>query len=148
MINAFACTDGHLQPLIETDSADALRSAVWLDLVSAEPGEIDRVRQATGLRVPTEAEVSEIENSSRLAVRDGVLYLSIELISMRNGGARGVSAGLVLSAERLITVRFASSTIFDSFSDQITSGEIRHETPAHVLVGLLEAIVDRQADAL
>jgi magnesium transporter len=151
MINAFVCTDGRLRRVTATDTTDtveALRSAVWLDLVSAEPREIGAVHQATGLRVPTEADVSEIENSSRLAVRDGVLYLSIQLISTRNGGARGVSAGLVLSPERLITVRFAPSTIFDHFSNQATTGEIRLPTPAHILVGLLEMIVDRKADAL
>jgi magnesium transporter len=148
MINAFASKDGHLYRLSDTGSADALRSALWIDLVCAGSAEIERTRQATGLRIPTEEDVSEIENSSRLAVRDGVLYLSLQLISIRNGGARGVSAGLVLSADRLVTVRFAPSTVFDNFSAQVTSGEGRHETSAHILVGLLEAIVDRQADAL
>ena len=148
MINAFACDGGHLRRLSETGAADALGSAAWIDMVSAEPAEIKRVQEATGLRIPTEADVSEIENSSRLAVRDGVLYLSLQLVSKENGGARGVSAGLVLSADRLITVRFAPNTIFDNFAAHAMSGEGRQETSAHILVGLLEAIVDRQADAL
>jgi magnesium transporter len=148
MINAFVCVDGQIHRLAETGSIDALRPAVWLDLVNADAGEIARVAAATGLHVPTEDDVSEIETSSRLATRDGVLYLSLQLISMRNGGARGVSAGMVLAADRLITVRFAPSSIFDMFSTHITDGDRPGETPAHIMVGLLEAIVDRQADAL
>jgi magnesium transporter len=148
MINAFVCTDSHLVRLPDTASADALRPAVWIDLITAGPAEVERTRVATGLRIPTQEDVSEIENSSRLAVHDGVLYLSLQLISMRNGGARGVSAGFVLSPERLISVRFAPSTIFDNFSAHAAAGETGHDSAAHIFVGLLEAIVDRQADAL
>ncbi len=147
MINAFVCAGGNLRQLTETDSPEALRPAVWIDLVSAEPAEIERTQQATGLRIPSEADVSEIETSSRLAVHDGVLYLSLQLVSIRNGGARGVSAGLVLSPERLITVRFAPSSIFNIFLDHV-GDDPHYASSAHILVGLLEAIVDRQADAL
>ena len=147
MIDAFACTDGRLQRLTEAASPEVLRTAVWIDLVNADPAEIERTQQVTGLRIPTEADVSEIETSSRLAVRDGVLYLSLQLVSIRNGGARGVSAGLVLSPERLITVRFAPSSIFTNFLDHV-GDDPHYATSAHILVGLLEAIVDRQADAL
>ena len=77
-----------------------------------------------------------------------MLYLSLQLISMRNGGARGVSAGFVLSPERLITVRFAPSAIFDHFRDHAAGEASENDSAAHILVGLLEAVVDRQADAL
>ena len=64
MINAFVCTGGHLVPLSDTGSAGALRQAVWIDLVSAGPSEVERARGATGLRIPTREEVSEIETSA------------------------------------------------------------------------------------
>jgi magnesium transporter len=44
-----------------------LASAVWIDLLSPTPEESRRVSEVTGLRVPTEAQVSEIESTSRLA---------------------------------------------------------------------------------
>jgi magnesium transporter len=148
MMSAFVCNDGQLHPLTETASVEQLRDASWIDLVAAGQDEIDRVQQATGLHVPTEAEVSEIETSSRLATRNGVLYLSMPLVSMHADGPLGVAAGFVLSPDRLITVRFARSLIFDSYAEHLPRGETRHETGAHILVGLLEAIVDRQADGL
>ncbi len=148
MIRAFGCDNGVLRSLSDIAAPDALHQAAWIDLLRPTQAEIDRVKQATGLQVPTEADVSEIETSSRLSSRNGVLYLSMPLIIMEDTGSRGVSVGYVLSPERLITVRFAPNRIFDSYAEHLPRGESRHEGGAHILVGLLEAIVDRQADAL
>jgi magnesium transporter len=148
MINAFACGNGQLQRLTEIGSVETLRQAVWIDLQDAAADEIDRVQRATGLTVPTEADVSEIETSSRLASRDGTLYLSMPLVRLDLDGPRTVSAGFVVAPDRLITVRFAPSRIFETYAEHLPRGPTPHEAGAHIFVGLLEAIVDRQADAL
>jgi magnesium transporter len=148
MINAFACENGQLQRLTETGSVEGLNRAVWIDLQNAAPDEIDRVQRATSLSVPSEADVSEIESSSRLASRDGTLYLSMPLVRLDGDGPRTVSAGFVVSPERLITVRFAPNRIFETYAEHLPRGATPHEAGAHIFVGLLEAIVDRQADAL
>jgi magnesium transporter len=61
---------------------------------------------------------------------------------------RAVSVGFVLSPDRLVTLRFAESRSFDAYAEQFPRGETPHHASSHVFVGLLEAIVDRQADAL
>jgi magnesium transporter len=147
MLNAFACAGEDLQRLTDT-SVGVLGRALWIDLQNATADEIERVQEATGLVVPTEAAVSEIESSSRLAAREGVLYLSMPLIRLTDEGPRSVSAGFVLSPERLITVRFAPSQVFDTYAEHMARGPAAPDTGAHVFVGLVEAIVDRQADAL
>ncbi len=148
MIQAFTCHNGPLQRLTDTSSADALRLAVWIDLQNAVQDEVDRVQAATGLRVPSEADVSEIESSSRLASRDGSLYLSMPLIRFAEDGPRTVSAGFVLSTERLITVRFAPSRIFETYAEHLPRDSCSSGSAAHIFLGIMEAIVDRQADAL
>jgi magnesium transporter len=148
MINAFACENGQLQRLTELGSVEALRQAVWIDLQDATADEIDRVQRATSLSVPSEADVSEIETSSRLASRDGTLYLSMPLIRIDTGGPRSVSAGFVVAPDRLITVRFAPNRIFETYAERLPRGTTPHQAGAHIFIGLLEAIVDRQADAL
>jgi magnesium transporter len=148
MIKAFACENGQIQPLSETGSIDPLQQAIWIDLQTATLDEIERVQRATGLTIPSEADVSEIETSSRLANRNGALYLSMPLVRFAEDGPRGISAGFVLSPERLITVRFASNRIFDAYAEHMPRGSIPHETGAHIFIGLMEAIVDRQADVL
>lgn len=147
MINAFGCDGQDLQRLSDT-SGTALAEAVWIDLLEATQDEIDRVQQATGMSIPTLAEVSEIESSSRLSTRDGALYLTLPLVRMSDEGLGGVSAGFILMPERLITVRFAPSRIFDTYAEQLPHRSTDQGTGAHVFVGLMEAIVDRQADVL
>jgi magnesium transporter len=148
MLNAFVRDNGQLRHLTGSISIEALRSAVWIDLVSGDQSEIALVQEATGLAVPTEAAISEIETSSRLGMRDGVLYLSMALVRQAEDGPRGVSIGFVMSQERLITVRFAPSRSVDAYADQLRLGAKSDNASAHILVGLLEVIVDRQADVL
>ena len=126
---------------------EALRAAAWIDLHDPTEAETTLVAQVTGYHIPTQAEVSEIEASSRLVLRDDVLFLSMPLISL-TGGPRTVSAGFVLSPERLLTVRFASSVVFDAFAARLPTESTPHTTGADILLGLLGAIVDRQADAM
>ncbi len=140
MLTAFTCSSGTV-----ATTAD-LKSAAWIDLRSPSETEVHMVTEATGLHVPTQAEVSEIEASSRLISREGVLYLSMPLITIE-GGPRAVSAGFVLSPERLVTVRFAASQVFDHYAARLPTGEVPRDSGAHILTGLLGAIVDRQADA-
>ncbi|MGE0419158.1 MAG: magnesium transporter CorA family protein [Acetobacteraceae bacterium] len=147
LLYGFTCETGRPTRIPSTASIDALREAVWIDLVNATPEEIDRVQAATGIAVPTEAEISEIETSSRLSARNGMLYINMPLVSMADG-PRAVSVGFVLGRDRLITIRFAGSRSFDAYADQLPRGETLHETAAHIFVGLMEAIIDRQADSL
>jgi magnesium transporter len=144
MLTAFACAAGHP---VRLTSSDPLASAAWIDLREPTEDEVRQVTETTGLHVPTRDEVSEIEASSRLAMRDGVLYLSMPLLTMADG-PRVVSAGFVLSPERLLTVRFAPSLVFDSFTTRIENIGVPMGGAAHILLGLLGAIIDRQADAM
>jgi magnesium transporter len=148
MISAFACGNGRLDRLADTGSVDALRHAIWIALRSADPDEIDRVQRATGLTIPSEADLSEIESSSRMSSRDGTLYLSMPLVQMVDDGPRGVAAGFVLSPDRLITIRFSPSQIFDAYAEHLPRGSATAGCSAEIFVGLLEALVDRQADVL
>ena len=147
MLTAFTCKAGH--PVRLTDTADnaALASAVWIDLRDPTPEESAHVAMATGLHVPTQAEVSEIETSSRLSRRGGALYLSLPMVTMADG-PRGASAGFVLSPQRLITVRFAPSKVFETFAETMPRGDMAGDSGGQILIALLEAIVDRQADVL
>jgi magnesium transporter len=142
MLTAFICRDGALCRITEP-----LRDAQWIDLLDPTPDEAKRVADETNLAVPTEAEINEIESSSRLATRDGAIYLSMPLVSRPETDPRSVSIGFVLSPDRLITIRFAQSRLFDRFMAQPIKPEANNGG-AHILVALLEAIVDRQADVL
>jgi magnesium transporter len=141
MLQAFGCRDGALRRI----DGEPLADAQWIDLLDPTPDELESAGRETGLAIPTEAEINEIESSSRLATRDGALYLSMPLVSRPESEPRAVSVGFILSPARLVTVRFAPSRLFDRFMEE---PRIAARGGSHVLVALLEAIVDRQADVL
>lgn len=143
-LSAYLSDGGPLRRVTDP-SAEEVRKAVWLDLLRASPREVMLVAESLRWHVPSREEVSEIEASSRLATRDGALYLSLPMVSLADG-PRSASAGFVVSADRLMTVRFHDSRIFDGLPERL--GHAGAGSALEVFVGLLEAIVDRQADAL
>jgi magnesium transporter len=121
--------------------------AVWLDLLNPTEEERSIVERATGLRVPTQADLSEIESSSRLSSEGRALYLSTPMTHRGTDGLSNTAPlGFVLSPDHLLTVRFADYPVFDSFAERFAT-EGRH-SGVGAFVGLLEAIVDRLADVL
>jgi len=147
MLTAFATSDGRLHPVDDPDD-ETLHRVAWINLLRPNAEEVERVQRVTGLAVPTEAQISEIESSSRLAKRDGAIYLSLPLVNMTEPEPRGYVAGFVLTRERLLTVRFAESPLFTRFIERHATDMTACATGAHILVTTLEAIVDRQADVL
>ena len=122
-------------------------AAVWLDLL--DPSEEERAATAAlaGLRVPAQAEIVEIERSSRLRVEGEALYLSMPVTAPAGDGGRVLaSLGFVLSPRHLLTLRTSALPVFDLYADALAAGPAR--TSGEVFVGLLEAIVDRLADVL
>lgn len=127
--------------------------AIWLDLVSPTEEERALVERATGLRVPTLAELAEIESSSRTYSQGNILFLSAPMsCRSERSDSKATPLGFVLSPEHLITVRYAASPAFDSFAERLARGEARNAAggpcSASIFVGLLEALVDYLADVL
>lgn len=123
--------------------------AVWLDLFDATEEERALAERITGLRVPARAELSEIERSSRLTARDGVLTLSTPMVSSTDLKHPVVSPlGFVLSRERLLTVRYEPMRSFDSYAERMCDPDAPAPSSVSAFVGLLEAMVDRLADVL
>lgn len=130
-----------------TDTPPELGSTVWLDLIDPSDTERKLVEDITGLRVPSRHDLDEIESSSRLYREGGGLYLSTPLTRRREGNTAATPLGIVVSDRWLLTIRFADYPAFDTFAHAVESaGE---PLGAHsLLVGLIEAIVDRLADVL
>ena len=133
-------------PVAEPRAAEALAGTVWLDLLDPTEEERALVERATGLRVPSTAEIHEIETSSRLRVEGEALYLSTPLSLRLDGDSRVSSVGFVLSSTHLITLRFAKFPAFETYEAH-PWGKTPPSSMA-VFIGLLEAIVDRLADVL
>jgi magnesium transporter len=136
------------QPRREIGAGALPDNVVWFDLFAPSDQERHEVEVETGLRVPRAEEIDEIESSSRLRQEGEGIYLSMPLSVPNADGTRSSAAvGFVLSRTHLLTLRYANIPVFDRFAEtQATTGE--GHGSAGVLVGLMEALVDRLADLL
>jgi len=126
---------------------EALARKVWIDMIEPTDAERAAFEAAFSLRVPSKAEIGEIEATSRLQLVDGTLYMTAPLIfAGENEPWFPTPTGFVLSQRVLLTVRFSPSAAFDAASKECAA-EAKLE-PATVFASLLEALVDHLADLL
>lgn len=128
---------------------EALREAVWIDLLDPTAEERAAVEGVLGLGLPTREEMREIEASSRL-YRDGnTLYMTAPVLtSADTPEPRNAPVTFVFTAATTVTVRHLTPKPFARFAARV---QRHHGTPpdaAGVLAGLLEALIDRLADVL
>lgn len=131
------------------DGAAIGAETVWIDLIEPTPEEDARVEREFGISVPTRAEAREIEASSRLYRENGVHYMTVFVIY--NADAQvpdGATITFVLTADRLVTIRYHEPRAFPIFATRAAKGELDCATAPLVLAGILEIIVERAADAI
>ncbi|MEO1328458.1 MAG: CorA family divalent cation transporter [Pseudomonadota bacterium] len=138
---------------IEISLLDALSEppddALWIDLHGAHPGAIEAVEKLTGVVLPTQAQMAEIEVSNRLRESHGALVMTCVLLSEQDSD-RPISraATFVLTRKRLITIRHSSPKAFDAFAAQLAEDAGWRTTPEMMLCGLWQAIIARTADVI
>lgn len=120
--------------------------ATWIDLVDPTDAERLEVERETGLRVPDQTAIREIETTSRVYTENGAMYLSTPIPATLNASQPLSAVGFVLTQQVLITVRFVSHPVFDAL---LGASLDTHPAPAgEVFLRLIEALVDRAADTL
>ncbi len=119
---------------------------LWVDLFNPTEEETARVQSEWYIRVPSRAELDEIESSSRLYAENGTIYLSMPVIA-HEGEPAPTSLGFMLSKDVLITVRYTHLYGFD-IAVQRFREDGAAASSAEVFATLIEGMVDYAADAL
>lgn len=137
--------------VITVDPASGLlpAGAIWIDLCNPTREEEVFIEAATGIGVPTEEEMDEIETSSRLYEENGAIYMTATLatgILRENPEIHAVS--FILTPAHLITVRYAEIQSFERFAAHVERSPVLCENSGMALVHLLDAVVDRLADGI
>ena len=121
---------------------------VWIDLCNPDQPEVEKAEAETGWSLPSRAALSEIESSSRLRERGGVISVSIPMIKHGEYDSIQTSPiGFVLSCDTLVTLRYDRFAAFDAVATGLDSA-LERPKPWALFVGLCEEIVDRLADSL
>lgn len=124
-------------------------SAVWVDLRDPTPAEVATVEHAFDIDVPTPDEMKEIEVSSRLRMEDGVITMTAMVMAQSETERPTCSAiTFILSRNRLVTLRYADPLPFRVFASRLCQKPGAPGKGETVLMGLLDAVIDRTADIL
>src|SRR6185295_14673943 len=95
-------------------------------------------------------DAQEIEYSSRLYSEDGAEFLTVAaLTQLDTDDPLMTPITFILKGTRLVTVRYAEPKPFVGFVLRATKGHgLAVSNGQHIMYGLLEALIDRLADAL
>jgi len=122
---------------------------VWLDLNDPTAEETRWVEETLNVDVPTRAEQAEIEVSSRLYKQNGTDVMTATVMYQVFQPQPAVTTiTFMLAEDRLITLRYANPRAFEICLERARYESAPPRSGIVVLVLLLEAIIDRTADAI
>ena len=133
---------------VRPSSALVSGAVAWIDLLQPTDDETRWVEQHYHLRLPSRRDLSEVELSSRVAERGGVLFVNMPTIASRSAiDGTPSPVGFVLSRSVLVTTRYTELQSFDKVAKEFTE-EGRLRTSLDVFVAIVDEMVDQSADLL
>jgi magnesium transporter len=146
MLTVYDSADG---ALTKREEACVSPATIWLDLMNPTREEDRLVEEALSISVPTREEMAEIEASSRLYLEGGAYYMTAVLMHQQDwlvDPPTPTPITFILAGHRLVTVRYAEPRAIQIFLNRAQKKDATCVSGASVLVALLEAIIDREAD--
>jgi magnesium transporter len=147
MLTVYDAADGAL--VARNDPKRIDNGSVWIDLLNPTKEEDMLVERALGIAVPTREEMAEIEASSRLYQEGGAHYMTAVVLFQPDSPSEPLittPVTFILAGNRLVTVRYAEPRGIAMFLSRVQKGDASCMGGMPILVGLLEAIIDREAD--
>lgn len=131
------------------DSTEIRPETVWIDLLDPTPAEEGSVEGKLQIDVPTRAEMREIEASNRFYQENGAHFMTSFVIYAKDADTATTSnVTFILSGQRLVTVRYGEPKAFPLFAEKACKGDLPCASGPYIMAGLLEVIVQRQADLI
>jgi len=147
MIRAFAMENGRLHEV--AGLSETPERIVWADLFEPTKEEEAGIERWIGIGVPTREEMEEIEASSRLYSENDAHVMTAllpALVDQVNPVMGPIT--FILARDRLVTVRYHEPSAFRTFPQRAAKADMQCVDGQSILIGLLEALVDRLADLL
>ena len=120
----------------------------WIDLLNPTSDERATVEGGYGMELPSREELSGVELSSRISLKNGVLYLSMPTVSHMSELEHAPSPlGFVLSKNLLVTIRYAQLRAFDTVAENCSKADVAF-TSVEAFAAIVDEMVDLNADLL
>ena len=154
MLRAYRREDCRLVPTeldltSHSPPADA-SGALWLDLITPTREEVHFAEHLLGISIPTQEEAQEIEVSARLYHEDGAEFMTMTGVSQLESEAPMTTPiSFILKGETLATIRYAQPKPFFTYATRAQkTGAVPCINSEQVMLGLVEALIERMAEAL
>ncbi|APG83107.1 magnesium transport protein CorA [Sinorhizobium americanum CCGM7] len=150
MLRIYTSQNGHLVFVDRVSGPVFQEPVTWFDLFNPSADETRFVEEHLGIAIPTRDEMQEIELSDRLYQEDGAEFMTMTATAKLDSDYPAkVPVTFVLKGATLVTVRHADPRPFQLYATRIQkpNGAVC-ETGELVMLGLIEAMIDRIADAL
>ncbi len=127
-----------------------IAGALWLDLLHPTREEDQLAESLLGISIPTREEAQEIEVSARLYHEDGAEFMTMTGVSQLESDAPMTTPiTFILKGEVLLTIRYAQPKPFFTYSTRAQKpGAVPCDDSEQVMLGLVEALIERMAEAL
>ncbi len=148
MIRIYSQTENGISRSVGLDDgALEYKGAFWIDLLTPDAAELRYAEGLCKIELPTKDEMREIEATSRLYCEDGARFMTTTVLSrVETDEPMIAEISFILKDEMLITIRHTDSYSFRVFAHQLLRTRIANRDA--IFIGLLETLVDRQADVL
>lgn len=145
----FLTKNEYKQENLNNENLFKLADAIWIDVLSPSSEEEDILERILGFRIPTRAEMAEIELSSRLYTENNILFMTAAMIANSTSSEPILDpVTFILTSKQLITVRYVEPQSFKLFTLQVKKMKRVYTDAIIVLIDLLDATIDRIADIL
>lgn len=148
MIRIYTQTDNGIARTVGLEEQETRRGDIfWIDLLTPDADELAYAEQLCAIEMPTKDEQREIEATSRLYCEDGGRFMTTSVLSrVETDDPIIAEITFILKGRTIITIRHTDSYSFRVFSHQLL--RMQDTNRDLVFIGLLETLVDRQADVL
>ncbi|HHZ08996.1 MAG TPA: magnesium transporter CorA family protein [Rhizobiales bacterium] len=149
MLRIYTGQNGHLAAVGGVEDIGNA-NVLWLDLLSPSPDEVKLVEAQIGIEIPTRDEMAQIELSERLYSEDGAEFMTMTTVAqIESDDPVKVPISFILKGHTLVSVRYLDTKPFMTYASKAQRGSmVSCSSGEAVMLGLLEAVIDRAADAL
>jgi magnesium transporter len=122
---------------------------VWVDVLQPTAEDTLFIEQNLGIELPTREEMLEIEASSRLYSEEDALYMTVAaLAKVDSAHPETIPITFILVDGCLVTLRYLDPLPFRTYQATAERNPNLSVSGEAILIGLMEAIIDRTADIL
>lgn len=148
MIRIYRQTEEGIARTEGLDNQDCRKGdIIWIDLLTPNSAELRYAEELCCIEMPTKDEMREIEATSRLYCEDGARFMTTTVLSRVETDEPIIAEiTFILKGRMLTTIRHTDSYSFHVFAHQLL--RVPTTNRDQVFIGLLETLVDRQADVL